>query len=320
MPAISGVADAMSDVLSVVRMRGEFVCVNEYAAPWSLRFDRPVAHFHIVERGSAWLTVQDEAPRRIETGDLAILPLGAGHALASSPKLTPVPIMDEVRNNSVREGAVFKIGGGGEATHVLCGQFRFDGVLAPKLLKVLPPLMLIRAQPGRPLEWLRLISHFLTEETRFPKPGSAIMIARLLDLLFIQAVREWGRSHAHTLGWLSGLRDNSIGRALSMLHEYPARAWTVAQLSDVAGLSRSAFASRFQQVVGQPPLRYLAVWRLDLAADLLRAGDASIADVAARVGYSSESALTRAFKAQFAVTPAVFRRTGANPRPKGVAA
>ncbi len=312
MPVISGVPDAMSDVLSLVRMRGEFVCVNEYSAPWSIRFDRPIAHFHIVERGSAWLTVHGETPQRIETGDLAILPHGAGHALASSPKLKPVPIMDEVRSNSVRQGSVFKIGGDGEATHVLCGQFAFDGVLAPKLLTILPPVMLIRAEQGRPLEWLRLTAHFLTEETRFPKPGSAIMIARLLDLLFIQAVREWGQSHSHNLGWLSGLRDSSIGRALSAMHERPARAWTVAQLSEVAGLSRSAFAARFQQVVGQPPLRYLAVWRLDLAADLLRAGDTPIADIAAQVGYGSESALTRAFKAHFESTPAAFRRAGKN--------
>jgi hypothetical protein len=156
-----------------------------------------------------------QRPQRIETSDLAILPLGAGHTLASAPKLKPVPVMREVRANSIRDGSVFKIGGNGEATHVVRGQFSFDGVLAPKLLKALPPLMLIRAQ-GRPLEWLRLTSHVLTEETRFPKPGSTIMIARLLDLLFIQAVRESRQVHANSLGWLSGLRVSQIGRSLSI--------------------------------------------------------------------------------------------------------
>jgi AraC-like DNA-binding protein len=159
------------------------------------------------------------------------------------------------------------------------------------------------------LEWLRLTAHFLVEVTRYPKPGSAIMITRLLDLLFVQAIREWGAKSPSRLGWLSGLSDPQIGRALSAIHQDPARAWTVEALADLVGLSRSAFAARFTDVVGKTPLKYVAQWRLDLAADHLRAGTERIGDIANLVGYGSEPALTRAFKAQFGTTPAAFRRS-----------
>lgn len=308
MPAISGVPDAMSDVLSLIRMRGELVCANEYSAPWSLSFRKPVAHFHVVERGAAWITLDGAEPTRIQSGDLALLPLGAGHVLSSDPTLPSIPIERALESQATRDGAVYRMGGGGEQTHVVCGQFSFSGVLAPKLLTVLPPLIHIRAESGRPLEWLRLTTHFLVEETRHPRPGSAIMIARLLDLLFIQTIRAWGANSPSRRGWLSGLSDPQIGRALSAIHDEPARNWTVEALAEIAGLSRSAFAARFADAVGKTPLKYISSWRLDLAADHLRAGTHRIGEIAPLVGYGSEAALTRAFKAQFGTTPAAFRR------------
>lgn len=310
MPTILDAPDAMSDILALVRMRGEFVCANEYSAPWSFSFRKPVAYFHIVERGSAWLAVDGASPVRVETGDLAILPPGAGHVLSSDPALESMPIDTAIAETAIREGSIYRMGGGGEQTHVVCGLFSFAGVLAPKVLTVLPPLIHIRAAPGRPLEWLRLTAHFLVDETRRPRPGSAVMVARLLDLLFVQAVREWGAGSPKNLGWLSGLSDPQIGRALSAMHERPAHAWTVESLADLAGLSRAAFAARFTDAVGMPPLRYLAGWRLDLAADHLRASSSKIGEIATLIGYGSEAALNRAFKVRFGMTPAAFRRTG----------
>ena len=309
MAAIKGIADAMSDVLSLVRMRSELVCANEYTAPFSLSFRTPVTHFHIVERGSAFLLVGGESAVPVESGDLVILPLGAGHILSSDPTLAPVPIERALKQSAVRSGAVFRIGsGGGAQTHMVCGQFTFAGVLAPRLLAVLPALIHVKARDGRPLEWLRLTSNFLIEETRGAKPGSAIMMARLLEVLFIQAVREWGARSPGNPGWLTGLMDPHVGKALAAIHEEPARDWTVESLAALSGLSRSAFAARFPTVVGQPPLQYLTTWRLNLAADQLRAGTAGVGEIAAKVGYGSQAALTRAFKAQFGTTPAAFRR------------
>jgi AraC-like DNA-binding protein len=308
MPAISAHPDAMSDVLSLVRMRGEVVCQNEYSAPWSYRFGKHVAHFHIVERGAAWILIEGEPARRLVSGDLVILPLGAGHVLSNDPDLAPTPIEEAIGRSRPRQDFVYRLGGGGEPTSVLSGQFTFAGILAPKLLTILPPVIHIEAQEGRPLEWLRLTWEYLLAEMQTGTPGWAIMVSRLIDLLFIQAIRDWGAKSPSNLGWLSGFVDPMIGKALTALHERPARRWTVEGLAEVAGLSRSAFAARFSEVVGQTPLRYLAGWRLDLAADHLRAGGAKIGEIATLVGYGSEAALTRAFKAQFGTTPGAFRR------------
>jgi len=308
MSPISGMADAMSDILSLVRMRGEFVCASEQGAPWSLALGQPVGHFHVIESGSAWLVTGDGDPVRLEAGDLAILPRSEGHVLTSDPALTAVPLERALAEAKTRKGVVYCLAGDGPRTHMVCGRFSFAGVLAPRLLEVLPPLIHIEERRGRPLEWLRLTSHFLVEETRNPRPGSAIMVDRLLDLLFIQAIRLWGAANPRNLGWLSGLNDPLVGRALTALHEDPARRWTVEALARTAGLSRSAFAVRFAEVVGQTPLKYLAAWRLDLAADQLKSGSARLADIAAAVGYGSEAALARAFTARFGVTPAAFRR------------
>ena len=307
MPSINSCPDAISDVLSLVRMRGEMVCVNEYSAPWSYSFGKPIAHFHIVERGVAWLMVKGHDAIRVEPGDLVVLPLGTGHSLASSPSRKPIPIDRAVAESGIQDGTVCRLGGGGEQTHMVCGQFSFEGFLAPRLVSVLPPLIHIRAAQGRPLEWLQLTSHFMIVETRSRSPGSAVMISRLLDLLFIQAIREWGGTSQRNMGWLSGLRDQQIGRVLSALHDRPAHDWTVGALAQLAGLSRSAFASRFAEVVGETPLRYLASWRLNLAAEHLRTNQSKVGTIAALVGYGSEAALTRAFKSHFQTTPGAFR-------------
>ena len=264
MPSITGIPDAVSDVLSLVRMRGGMVCANEYPARWSFSFHKSVGHFHIVERGAAWIHLDGRKPVRIETGDLVLLPLGAGHTLCSDPKLKATPIEKAIARLGKRQGTVLTMGSGAITTQVVCGQFSFDGVLASKLLTVLPTLIHIAARDGKALEWLKLTTHFLVEETRNPRPGSAIMVERLLDLLFIQAIREWGSSNPNNLGWMSGLRDDRIGKALSAIHAEPTQAWTVEALADVAGMSRSSFAVHFLDIVGQTPLKYLTSWRLNL--------------------------------------------------------
>jgi AraC-like DNA-binding protein len=300
--------DAISDVLSLIRMRGEFVCATDFYAPWGVSFDRPVGYFHIVERGSIWLTMQNTKPQRVDAGDMLVLPLGTEHTLQSSINARTIPVATAFNETAPRDGHAYRIGGDGDLSQVICGQFSFSGVLAPKLLKVLPPMIHLVGSTHAPLEWLQLTARYLVEETRQPSPGSAIIIERLLDLFFFQVIRTWAARSSHASGWLSGLTDPYVARALAAMHENPASDWTLAQLAKVAGLSRSAFASRFTATVGVTPLKYLASWRLNLVADHLRARTASIAEIANLVGYGSEAALSRAFKAQFGVSPATFRR------------
>ena len=308
MPDLGAHFDVLSNVLSLVRLRGELFCANENSAPWSLAFEDRVSRFHIIDRGTVWLRPDVGAPIRLNSGDLVILPLGRGHVLASDPDLAPVPIGEAIAKAQVAPGGIFRYGGGGEIAQLVCGQFAFDGVLAPRLMAVLPPVIHVEAKAGNPLDWIKLISQFLMEEAYNPKPGSAIMIARLFELLFIRTIREWGASHPGNLGWLSGLSDAQIGRALAAIHDNPVNDWTVEMLAQIAGLSRSVFASRFAQIVGQTPLKYLAGWRINLAADYLRAGSMKISHIATAVGYSSEASLSRAFKLQFGTSPAAFRR------------
>ena len=142
----------MSDVLALVRMRGEMVCASECSAPWSLGFASHASHFHIVERGITYVTLDDGRVLRLEAGDLAIVPLGTGHTLSSDSKFEPVPIDEAMRDSGASDGVVLRIGGGGELTEVVCGRFYFSGVLAPKLLTVLPRVIHIEGRQGRPLE------------------------------------------------------------------------------------------------------------------------------------------------------------------------
>lgn len=308
MPDLSSFPDAMSDALSLVRMHGEVVCAVENGAPWSLSFHKPVSYFHIVDHGALWLIQDGAVPVRLIDGDLVILPLGGGHVLTTDPALPATPIETAIPGLGDHRGGVMRFGGPGESASLMCGQFGFDGVLASRLLQVLPPIVHIRPDPGHPLEWIRLTRHFLADEAYHPKPGSAIMIARLIELLFIQAIREWGVNSPGSLGWLGGLNDPQIGRALAAIHNDPAHTWTVEKLALIAGFSRSVFAARFTHVVGQTPLKYVTAWRLNLAADHLRSGSMKIGEIAAVVGYGSEAALSRAFKAQFGISPAAFRR------------
>lgn len=310
MPHITNLPDAMSDVLNLVRMRGDMICNTVFGAPWSLRFTRECGHFHIVESGTVLLVTDDGETVRLNAGDVAIFPLACGHVLCSDAALVPTAVDEAIFGQPTAGSPYATLGGDGEKTTMVCGQFGFDGVLAPRLIGQLPRLLRIEADHGRAADWLALTARFLVAEARHPSPGSAIMIARLLDLLFIQAVRAWGTQSGGELGWLGGLGHPRIGAALSAMHADPARDWTVADLAQIAGMSRSAFADRFVEVVGQTPLRYLAAWRLERAADALKRGEARIAAIAAQVGYASETAFNRAFKAYFGVTPAAYRSNG----------
>lgn len=299
--------DVLSEVLTLIRLRGELVYTARLGAPWGLRFQPGPAHFHFVEAGGAWVTPAGQAAKRIEAGDLVLLPLGEGHTLADALD-SPVENIDIVASRRFdRDSLVLSYGGGGSVSQLVSGFFSFEGSQIPAVMAALPPLIHIpRGDAGAPA-WLAAISHFLVDEAHRPDPGSSLMISRLIDLLVIRTLRSWAASQAVRVGWLGGLGEERIGRVLSAMHADPFRRWTVQSLADIAAMSRSIFAERFTAAVGEPPLRYLSRWRLTIAADLLRSGGLKVTEAAQRSGYASDAAFSRAFKAHFGYAPSEAR-------------
>ena len=299
--------DVLSQVLTLIRLRGELVYTARLGAPWGLRFGAGPAHFHFIETGGAWVTPDGHAPQWIEAGDLVLLPLGQGHVIADALD-SPIAGVDAVaRDRFDRDALALNACDDAPTCQVISGYFSFEGSQLPAILAALPPLIHIpRGEAGAP-GWLAAISHFLVAEATRPDPGSSLMISRLIDLLVIRTLRSWAAAQPSRTGWLGGLGDERIGRALSAMHADPFRRWTVQSLAEVAMMSRSIFAERFTAAVGEPPLRYLARWRLTIAADLLRNGRLKVTEAAARSGYASDAAFSRAFKAQFGYAPSEAR-------------
>jgi AraC-like DNA-binding protein len=226
--------------------------------------------------------------------------------------------LEEVlRRQGLAEGRL-RWGGGGAETHLICGSFRLEEVSRGALVPLLPSVIHVPGQAGRALEWLDLSLRALEAELHQPSPGTELAVSRLVDLIFVHVVRYWlERQPAGAAGWLGATRDPQIGAALARMHAEPERAWTAEALARGVGMSRSAFGSRFAALVGEPPLRHLSRWRVQLAAMLLRGGALRTHEIAARVGYRTEAAFSRTFKRFAGQAPQVFRRRPVGPEGEG---
>jgi AraC-like DNA-binding protein len=211
---------------------------------------------------------------------------------------------------------IIRHGGGGALTTLVCGTVQFDHPAARQLIALLPRVITV-APAGTPQdEWLQSTLRLIAAEARELRPGGETVITRLADILVIQAIRSWiERDPVGQTGWLGALRDRQIGQALALIHRDPARAWTVAQLADAVAMSRSAFAARFSQLVGETPIQYLTRWRMQIALDLLQDDEATVGEAALRLGYQSEAAFSRAFKRAIGVSPGAVRRSGTSGQP-----
>jgi AraC-like DNA-binding protein len=310
--------DVLSDVLGLLRLRGEVFCKTELSAPWGLSFSAEQAQFHVVEQGACLLQLVDSRETfQVSEGDLVVLPHGRGHRLLDTPQSKVVPILVAVAGLPEVPLGLVRFGGGGARTDLLCGRFRFDTRLAGSILAGLPPVIHVRGMHGRPAEWLELTLRFLRSEAHSTAPGRSITLSRLVDLLFVEAIRHWlATNEGRPLGWMGALRDPRIGAALVEIHAQPSRDWGVESLAAEVGMSRSSFAQHFAELVGEPPSKYLTRWRMYLAARLLRAPGATIAQVAERVGYDSEAAFSRVFKRYMRVAPAAFREESSSHPPR----
>lgn len=304
-------SDVLTTVMNAVRLVSRVFCRSELRAPWGMSLPASeYAHFHVVERGGAWLRLEGHEPVALAGGDLVVVPHGTGHTLTDSPRTRARPLPDLAGPHPRAGGcAVMRGGGSGAETQLVCGSFRFDRREAHSLLALLPPVIHMRPEGGRAEEWLQATLRFLAWETREGRPGTEAIVSRLTDVIFVQVLRAWSESLPEgSGGWLGALRDPQVGAALARVHRSPERPWTNASLASSVGMSRSRFAARFTALVGEPPLAYLTRWRLGTAAGMLEDRGLSLGEVAARVGYESEAAFSKAFRRRFGVPPGAYRR------------
>ncbi|AXB42620.1 AraC family transcriptional regulator [Amycolatopsis albispora] len=306
-------ADPLGEALHFLRMSGAFYCRSELSDPWHVAIPaiRDCLWFHVVTTGSCTLGVEGAEPRELRPGDLALVPHGRGHTLWTDAALPPSAIEKLPHEYVSDRYAVLRHGGGGTVGGIICGAVRFDHPAAAKLLELLPRLIHVAAADSPHGEWLQSSLRLMIAEAAQPRPGGETVITRLSDILVIQAIRSWMETDpvART-GWLGALQDRQIGRAISLIHRDAARDWTVASLADELAMSRSAFAARFTELVGEPAMHYVTRWRMNVALTSLREEGATVAELAGKLGYQSEAAFSRAFKRVVGVSPGSVRNRG----------
>lgn len=315
--------DVLSDVLRAVRLTGAVYFDFELSSPWVA--EAPASHeiaalvmpaaqrvieFHVIARGSCWGHAVGQEPIRLNEGDLIVFPQGDAHVLASAPGMRRTPDMSIYPRQPTPLPLVYEVGGGGpDRARLVCGFLGLDERPFNPLLAALPAVIHLSAgHDGSANGWLGTLLNIAVHEAGSVRAGSENILARLSELMFVEALRRYLEGlEASESGWLSGLRDEVVGQALAALHAQPREPWTVERLARVVGVSRSVLAERFTQLAGQPPMQYLALWRMQLASRLLLDGS-HVAAVADAVGYESEAAFSRAFKKLLGQSPATWRR------------
>ena len=318
--------DPITDLFQTMRVAGVVHARLEATAPWGLRRDANVAteaakdsahcasspfhfaHFGIISRGNCWLSV-DGIPEALALagGDAFLLAPGSSYTLRDDPR-TPARSFCEVAPRE--RSQVTQYGGGGAPTTLVSGWFRFDPMSTKLLARLLPSLILVRADQAQSLA-LNTTMNMLASEMAEVAPGSELVVNRLADVLFIQCLRAHiaSRREPCKSGWLRAVFDPQVGVALKSMHEKVEVPWTVESLAAASGMSRSAFAVRFKGLVGESPLEYLTSWRMHKATALLQNGDKKLFEVAKSVGYDSDAAFSKAFKRTFGVAPRAYQKS-----------
>jgi AraC-like DNA-binding protein len=332
--------DVLSDVLRVVRLSGAVFFTAEFSSPWAIESPLPdklaaavmpqaecVVLFHILVEGDCEVDCPAHPMTVMQSGDVVVFPRGDQHTMRSPGAGAPSPLTSIFSPGRRDDTPQLSYGGGGRTSRFVCGYLNCDQRFAP-LVEGLPTMLVVRGRDDystidavdangiRPMAvpqgsgtWLGTTLKFTINEARASRPGNAAMLGRLTELMFVEILREYmQRLSADHGGWLAGLNDPHVGKALRVLHASPDRDWTVDDLAREVAVSRSVLAQRFTQLVGEVPMRYLAGWRMQLAKQMMRDGARNIQDVAARVGYDSEAAFNRAFKRATGSPPATWRK------------
>jgi AraC-like DNA-binding protein len=309
------------DVLRTMRLSGGIFLDAEFTAPWCISArvgpedcipftpePRHIIAYHYVTTGRCLLKVGDQRPVKVECGEIVVLPRNDEHVIASASNLRPVSADHLIQPGA--EGGLAKIvyGGGGERTSILCG---FLGSELPHnaLVTLLPSVLKLNAVDYASGDWIRSTFQFAAKELASGHANSPLILAKLAELLFVEAVRRYFEAlPPSTNAWASGMQDPIVGRALGLMHCQIAKRWTTEYLARELAISRSAFAERFTRVVGEPPMRYLARQRFEQATAQLKETSDAIARIAFDAGYESEAAFSRAFRREYGMPPAAWRR------------
>ena len=332
--------DVLSDVLRVVRLSGSVFFTADFSAPWSIESPMPerlasavmpdaecIVLFHILVSGECEVACDRHPTLTMESGDVVVFLRGDQHTMRSHPSAATTPLTSIYSPGHYDEPPLLSHGGGGTTSRFVCGYLNCDQRFAP-LVEGLPTMLLVRGRgdysaieavdehgirptvvPEGSGTWLGTTLRYTINEARTARPGNAAMLGRLTELMFVEILREYmHRLPAEQGGWLAGLNDPQVGKALRLLHAHPGRDWTVEELAKEVAVSRSVLAQRFADLVGDTPMRYLAGWRMQLAKQLMREGTRNLQDVATRVGYESEAAFNRAFKRATGSPPGTWRK------------
>jgi AraC-like DNA-binding protein len=305
--------DVLTELLREVRLEATLYKRVEARAPWCLDYGPPLrSAFHVIREGGCELVLPHvAAPIPVSAGDVVILPHADAHRLRDGrgARVEPAAMTLHITDLS----SVAHVGRNGRRTTFLCGGFLFEDRSHP-VLAALPRFIHIRGDHGRALPWLEQYLDLMAAERETGHPGSELIATRLSDALFVQAIRAYITDlSADATGWLGALRDPRIASAIGRMHRYPERPWTVASLAAEVGMSRSRFAAHFADLVGQPPLAYLAAWRIWKARGYLRASGSRLASIAGQLGYASEAAFSTAFKRATGLAPGAFRASQRSP-------
>lgn len=303
--------DILTNILDRLRIEGSLYFRTELTSPWGVFVpaDKNVARFHIVVRGQCVLRVEgQEEGIMMANGDIAIIPHGAAHHISDKPD-TPSRPLDQVLSEVGYTGTGPLIyGGGGFGCCLVCGQFKFENELHHPLLDNLPSILHVPGDENYNTTWLDSALGFIAQEAAEEQPGAFAIIDRLSEIIFIQVMRAYIEASESKIPFIAALRDEQISRALREIHNKPDSFWKAETLGHLVGMSRSAFFTRFSELVGMTPHQYLSFVRMQIAGQLLSTTQKSLSLIAESVGYTSEAAFSTAFKRHFGIRPGEYRK------------
>jgi len=320
--------DALSEILRVIKLDSAIFFNAEFSEPWCLAspesrklapvLARGAGHviiYHLLCEGRAYAQLEDGERVALSAGDLVTFPHGHGHVLGSGPRVPPIDAGIALPRLLERGLELLRIGGGGAPSRFICGFLACDPQLSQAFLGGLPPLIKVNIRDDPSGQWLENSLKFSVTEAANREAGAGAMLTKLSEVVFAETLRRYVRELPEgQTGWLAGARDAQVGKALTLLHHRHAHPWTVGELAREAGLSRTVLSERFRHFLGEPPMAYLTRWRLGLGARALAATSHSVAQIASDVGYESEAAFNRAFKREYGLPPARYRRDKAGQR------